>query len=328
MIIHDDIQLIRDRISEAKNIAVFAHIRPDGDSIGSSLAIGWALSDMGKTVQFISENEIPERFHFLFQFTDDGKDPYVREPKNADCYIIPDISSPDRAGKFFLEHPEITPDICIDHHVSNTGFAKLNWIEPDSPAACCVMTELLPQLGVKLTKRISSALLCGIITDTNSFSNTAVTSDSLRAAADLVDNGADIYSICRIAHKEHTMIEMDLYKLGMNNIHIEGELIWSVLRKADYEAIGYNSDEETGFVSYMGNSTGMKVSVLFTEISDNEVKISWRSQPGYDVAAVAVAAGGGGHAAASGATVRKPLEEAIPEILDLTKRMLFDKPNQ
>ena len=169
MIIHDDIQLIRERIAKARNIAVFAHVRPDGDSIGSTLALGWALEDMGKKVQLISEDPVPDRFHFLFQFTKDGKNPYQPEPVDADCYIVPDISSPDRGGKFFTEQPDLKADICIDHHVSNEGHAKLNWIESDSPAACCVLTGLLPQLGAKLTKRISSALLCGIITDTNSF---------------------------------------------------------------------------------------------------------------------------------------------------------------
>ncbi len=323
MIIHDDLRLIRERIEKAENIAVFSHVQPDGDSVGSTLALGWALTDMGKKVQYITQDEIPERYHFLFRYTENGENPYIPEPINADCYIVPDISSPDRAGKFFELHPELTPDICIDHHVSNTGFAKLNWIEPDSPAACCVLTELLPQLGVKLTKRISSALLCGIITDTNSFSNTSVTADSLREAAGLVDNGADIYSICRTAHKEHTMTEMALWKLGMNNIHIEDELIWSVFGKADREAIGYFSDDDPGFVSYMGNTTGMKVSVLFIEIGENTTKISWRSQPGYNVADVALAAGGGGHAAAAGATIQKPLDKTIPEILDLTRQMLF-----
>ena len=88
MIIHDDIQLIRDRIAKARNIAVFAHVRPDGDSIGSTLALGWALEDMGKKVQLISEDPVPDRFHFLFQFTKDGKNPYQPEPVDADCYTL------------------------------------------------------------------------------------------------------------------------------------------------------------------------------------------------------------------------------------------------
>lgn len=322
MVIHDDIQLIRSRLESAENVAVFAHIRPDGDSVGSVLALGWALSDIGKKVQYISEDPIPERYHFLFQYMENGKNPFVPAPIQADCYVLPDISSPDRAGKFFLDRSEITPDISIDHHVSNLGFSRLNWIESDSPAACCVLCGLLPQLGVKLTKRISTALLCGIITDTNSFSTSNVTAESLRAAANLVDNGAPIFSTCHTAYKVHTMTEMALWKLGMNNIHIEGDLIWSVFRRADREAIGYFTDDDPGFVSYMGNTKDINVSVLFIEIDDSTCKVSWRSQPGYDVSKVAVACGGGGHAAASGATVHGSLESIIPEILKTTKRML------
>ena len=322
MIIHDDIDLIRKRIEEAEEIAIFAHIRPDGDSVGSVLALGWALTDMGKKVQYVCEDPIPERYRFLFQFNENGKDPFISAPQNPDCYILPDISSPDRAGQYFLKRPELTPDIGIDHHVSNHGFCKLNWIESDTPAACAVITGLFRLMGVPMTKRISSALLCGIITDTNSFTNSDVTADSLRAAADLIDNGAELYPISRAAHKEHTSVEMALWKLGMNNIHVDGDLIWSVFGKAEREAIGFYSDDDPGFVTYMINTSGMHVSVLFTEISDSETKISWRSTPGYDVAALALSVGGGGHVAASGATIRCGLEEAIPQILSITKQMM------
>lgn len=322
MIIHDDIQLIRKRIEEAQNIAVFCHTRPDGDSVGSVLAIGWALSDMGKKVQYVSLDPIPERYQFLFRYCDDGKDPFVTAPVDPDCYILPDISDPDRCGQYFLSRPELKPDIGIDHHVSNHGFCKLNWIESESPAACCVLTELFGLLGIKMTKRICSALLCGIITDTNSFTNCDVTALSLRTAANLVDQGADMFNITHIAHKEHTVTEMALWKLGMDNIHIEGGLIWSVFRKAEREAIGYFSDDDPGFVTYMVNTKGIAVSVLFIEISGNETKISFRSLPGYDVAELAVSIGGGGHAAASGATIHKGLEEAIPYVLGATRKMI------
>ena len=321
--LQDDIQLIRARLDEAQNIAVYAHIRPDGDSIGSSLALGWALEDAGKTVQYICEDPVPERFSFLYEMCKDGRAPYVREAVNADCYILPDISDPDRVGRYFLDRPELIPDICIDHHLSNKGYAKLNWIESDSPAASCVMAGLLPKLGFTLTKRISAALLCGIITDTNSFTTVNVNAGCLRSAYELVENGADIYPISYRGYKQHTMEEMALWKLGMDNIRIEGDLIWTVIRKKDRDAIGCADDEDHGFVSYMVNTKGIMVSVLFMEISENETKISWRSQPGFNVAEVAVAHGGGGHAAASGATVYGPIEEQIPLVLAKTKAMLF-----
>lgn len=322
-IIHDDIQKIRDRLKKADTIAVFAHVRPDGDSVGSVLAFGWALRDMGKTVQFISEDPIPDRFSFLYQFTEEHGNPFRPEPDGADCYVVPDISDAGRAGKFFFEHPEIKPDLCVDHHVSNVGFAELNWIESESPAACCVLAELLPQLGVKFTKRISSALLCGIITDTNSFTTSNVTVESLRIAADLMDCGAEIFPISFKAHKEHSVSEMELWKIMMNNIHSDGDYLWSVLTKKDRDSIGYIGDDDCGFVNYMGDTQGVKVAILFTEVTELETKISWRSLPGYDVSKVAVACGGGGHSAASGATVRgKKVEEVIPQVLETTKRII------
>lgn len=322
MSVRDDIELIRSRIEAANTIAVFTHVRPDGDSVGSAFALGWALTDMGKKVEFISEDPIPEHFRFLFGFTEDKKDPFLPEPQNADCYILPDISSIDRAGKFFAKHPDISPDICIDHHISNQGFAKLNWVEWESPAACCVLADLMPKLGLKLTERVSSALLCGIITDTNSFSNSNVTAQSLYAAASLIDNGAKIFPISQQAYKLHTRTEMALWKLGMNNIHIEGDLVWSVFRRAEREAIGYYEDDDRGFVNYMGNTAGINVAVLFIEVNDQITKISWRALPGYDVSRVAAAFGGGGHLAASGATMTGKLDDIIPSVLEGTKNIL------
>ena len=322
--LQDDLQLIRKRIEEARNIAVFAHIRPDGDSVGSVMALGWALEDMGKTVQYVSVDPISEHFQFLFQYTADGKNPFVSEPKGADCYILPDISSIDRGGDYFLTHPGQLPDICIDHHISNPGYARLNYVEAESPAACAVLAKIMPQLGMTLSKRVSSALLCGIITDTNSFANSNVNAESLRSAATLVDNGADIFWICYLAYKQHTPAEMAYWKTGMNNLHVDGELIWTVIRKKDREAIGYDSDEDPGFVSYMVNTEGVKVSVLFTETNEGYTKISWRSLPGYNVADVALAHGGGGHKAASGATIKeRTIDELIPVVLENTKKMLF-----
>ena len=83
--LQDDLQLIRKRIDEAANIAIFVHIRPDGDSVGSVLALGWALEEQGKTVQFVSQDPIPKRYHFLFQYAANGENPFVSEPKEADC---------------------------------------------------------------------------------------------------------------------------------------------------------------------------------------------------------------------------------------------------
>ena len=321
--LRDDLHLIRERLDAAQTVAVFTHVRPDGDSVGSALALGWALEDEGKKVEYISEDIIPERYRFLFQYAPEGKDPFIPAPVNADCFVVPDISSPDRAGRYFLDRPGVLPDICIDHHVSNQGFAKLNWIEPASPAACCVLTGIMPKLGFKFTRRISSALLCGIITDTNSFANANVDAASLRSAAMHVDNGAEIFTICRTAQKEHSLQEMRYWRIGMNKMQIDGGLAWSAILASERKAEGIETDEDAGFVSYMANTAGVKVSVLFTETDRGEVKISWRSLPGYNVSTPALFFGGGGHKAASGATVPGPIDAVVPAVLAKTKELLF-----
>ena len=327
--LRNDLQFIRKRLEAAENVAVFAHVMPDGDSVGSVLALGWALEDAGKTVQYVSQDPIPEHFYFLFEYCKDGKNPFVSEPVGADCFVTPDISSVDRVGSFFLDHPELSVDICIDHHISNEGVGKLNWIVPESPAACEVLKNILPELGFSFTQRISSALLCGIITDTNSFTNSNVYAGSLRAAADLIDNGADIFKISHIAYKEHTIQEMDFWRIGMSNLKMENGLAWSKVSKAEREARGIFNSDDSGFVSYMGNTTGIKVSVLFIELDDRITKISWRGLPGYNVAEVALEFDGGGHKAASGATVHGPrMDELIPVVLDKTNAMIFRSSGQ
>ena len=109
----------------------------------------------------------------------------------------------------------------------------------------------------------------------------------------------------------------------MSHIHIEDEMAWSYILASEREAAGIESDEDNGFASYMGNTTGIKTSILFIETDDKKVKISWRSIPGYDVAKVAVSFGGGGHKAASGATINGPIDIAMIDVINRTRNMLF-----
>ena len=322
--LQDDINLIRERLAKAKKIAIYAHIRPDGDSVGSSLGLGRALMDAGKQVQFVCEDPIPVRFAFLFPIMGFNESPYVPEPDaDVDCVITPDISSPDRCGDYYFSHPDRRADICIDHHISNVGYAKLNWVEGETPAACYVITGILEKLGLKFTPAVASALLCGLITDTNSFSTSNVNSEAFRRAAFLVDQGADVFNICHNAYKVHNAEDLALWKLGMAGMRVEdGGLIWTSFSRADREAAGIHSDEDAGFVSYMLNTVGMKVSVLFTELDPCRTKISWRGLPGYDVSKLAVSFGGGGHKAASGATLNCGLEDTIRQVLERTRQIL------
>lgn len=320
MVKNSDINEIRERLEQAQSVAIFAHLRPDGDSIGSVLGLGWALEDAGKKVQFISDDPVPHELQFLFEYCG-GENPFTTEPADCDCLITPDISSIDRAGKFFAAHRDIRPDVCIDHHVSNTGFAKLTWLEAESPAASCIIAKLLPQLGLKITTRIASALLCGIVTDTIGFSTSNSNAEVLRVAADMVDKGAQIFSITQKALKSHTYEESLVWKYGIENIHREGKIIWSVLYKADRLKAGFLTDDDANFVNHLANNEDTDVAILFIQCSENDTKVSWRAKPPYDVSLPAVDMGGGGHKPAAGATVYGPIEETIPLVLEKTRKL-------
>lgn len=317
------IESIRERLDQAKTIAIFAHIRPDGDSIGSVLALGWALQDAGKTVQFISQDGVPHNIEFLFDLLGE-ENPFIPEPTGADCLITPDISAVDRGGDFFVNHPEIVPDISIDHHASNPFFAKLNYIEPESPAACAVLTKLFNQLGLSITKRIANALLTGIMTDTIAFSTSGTDPETLRIAAELIEKGGELYTISQKAVKSRTFEASRFWQYGIAYEHRDGRIIWSILYQADREKSGYPGKDDADFVEHLANIEGFDVAIIFIEGTEQNVRISFRSKPGFDVSKVACAFGGGGHKAAAGANVEGSIEEVIPTVLQKTRELIFN----
>ena len=314
-----DLNDIRETIASARKIAVFSHIRPDGDTIGSALGLGWALAENGKQVQIICEDEIPP--HFCFLFPPDAN-PFLRQPSEAfDCSIVVDVSDLRRTGSYFNTLEGRIPDICFDHHVSNPGFARQNWIEPDSPATACVLYGLLPKLGLSLSKRIASALLCGIITDTLGFSTSNTNAAVLHAGADLVNAGADIFTITQNALKAHSTQAARYWGYGLTNMQKDGEILWSVLSLADRHASAYPDNDDADFVNYLSCDDDSSIALLFVEQSSLETKVSWRGKPGQDVQKIAAAFGGGGHKAAAGATLKGSLDEVIREVLQRTKEM-------
>lgn len=312
---------IRERIRQADHIAVFAHVSPDGDSIGSVLGLGWALQDAGKTVTFVSQDPVPPELHFLFQYCG-GENPFVSEPADdTDCFITPDISSVDRAGSYFEKHPEKQPDIEFDHHVSNTYYGKLNWVSPLSPATADVITGLLESLGLQFSQRIAAALLTGIVTDTIGFTTSNVNAEVFAHTSKLVQLGADPFFITQKALKEREFSAGKLWGYGIEKMVREDGIIWSTLTIADREAAGYPGNDDANFVNFLADNKDTKVAVLFVEKKPGELKVSWRSKPGYPVHEVALSFGGGGHAPAAGATIRGSLEEVIPRVLSETKRI-------
>lgn len=316
------IQQIREKIHSAKRIAVFSHIRPDGDTLGSLFGLGQALQRAGKSVQLISSDPLPSEG--WFPGSDAPEAAHVRKcPDAFDLSICVDISSRDRAGDYFQDHPEIEPDIVIDHHYSNPGFGKLNYVDDHAASNSEILAELIPQLGLTIDAAAANYLLSGVLTDTQGFSTSNVTPKTLQLAAELISAGGNLYQLYADVIKAHSLEANGLWEAAFRNTEVELPLIWATIPHADRVAARYPDSDDANVVNRLLSSNGVKVAIVFMESPDGtRTKVSWRAKPGFNVADVASSFGGGGHVAAAGADIGMGLKETVEAVVASTKAMI------
>ena len=213
------IQQIRLRIEQAEHILITAHARPDGDSIGSTLALGLALASLDKEVQMVSADGVPAALKFL-----PGSDKINnRSNEMADMVIVVDCSNPDRVGNSLNGYSCI--DINIDHHPDNSQFGTLNLVQSDAVSTTEILSRLIPALEIEITADIASNLLSGLITDTIGFKTENMHPDALRIAAQLVEHGAHLPTLYHHAIAEKTF-ESARY-MGAGFLSLSKKMGWS-----------------------------------------------------------------------------------------------------
>jgi phosphoesterase RecJ-like protein len=308
---------IKNRLAVAKKIVIASHVRPDGDAIGSLLGLGLALRDAGKSVQMILVDGVPSSFKYL-----EGSELIQKEPdKDHDTFITVDCADFKRVGKAFENFGQ--PDINIDHHVTNEKFGKLNLIEADEVATAAILTNHLPEWGLKITKPIAAALLTGVITDTLGFRTSNTTPESLRQAATLMESGVDMPEIYMRALVRKTFPAAKYWGAGLSSLESKHGIVWGTLTVADRKSAGYGGNDDADLINMISAIDGNKVGMVFVEQNNNHVKISWRAlAPGVDVSSVAKHFQGGGHAAAAGADIEGSLSEVQKEVLKKTRELL------
>jgi len=308
---------IKDRLVMADRIVIAAHVRPDGDAIGSLLGLGLALRDAGKSVQMVLADGVPASFKYL-----EGSDLVQKEPKaDHDTFITVDCADFRRVGKIFENFGQ--PDINIDHHITNEKFGKLNLIEADEVATASILTNHLPEWGLKITQPIAAALLTGILTDTLGFRTSNTTPQAMRQAATLMETGVDMPEIYMRSLVRKTYPAAKYWGAGLSSLESKNGIVWGTLTLKDRKAAGYGGNDDADLINMISAIDGNKIGMVFVEQSDNHVKISWRAlQPGVDVSAVAKHFNGGGHAAAAGADIEGSLSEIQKNVLKKTREML------
>jgi len=308
---------IKKRLSAAHKIIIASHVRPDGDAIGSLLALGLALRDAGKSVQMVLTDGVPASFKHL-----EGSELITRQPDGEhDTFITVDCADFKRVGKAFESFDR--PDINIDHHKTNEIFGKINLIEAEEVATAAILTNHLPEWGLKITKPIAAALLNGIVTDTLGFRTSNTTPEALRQAAKLMESGVDMPDLYMRALVKKSLPAARYWGAGLSSLESRHGMIWGTLTLADRKSAGYGGNDDADLINMISAIDGNKVGMIFVEQSDNHVKVSWRAlENGVDVSLVAKHFKGGGHAAAAGADVEGGLGEVQREVLSKTREML------
>lgn len=308
---------IKSRLASAQNVVIASHVRPDGDAIGSLLALGLALRDAGKSVEMVLVDGIPASFRFL-----EGSDLVKKEPSGShDTFITVDCADFKRVGKAFENFGQ--PDINIDHHITNEKFGKLNLIEAEEVATAAILTNHLPEWGLNITKPIAAALLTGIVTDTLGFRTSNITPEALRQSATLMETGVDLPDIYMRSLVRKSFPAAKYWGAGLSSLQSKNGIVWGTLTLADRKSAGYGGNDDADLINLISAIDSNKVGMVFVEQSDNHVKISWRAlEPGIDVSPVAKFFKGGGHAAAAGADIEGSLADIQKEVLKKTKELL------
>ena len=300
----------RQLLDGATQIAVIAHERPDGDAVGSMLALCLSLRERGKRAHPVLVGGLPGRYAFL----PGAEDVQRRIPEGETLLVTVDAADLDRIG-----FPEVRQvDINFDHHPSNTRYAVVNLVDPEAPATTSLLYRLAPELGLPITPSVAANLLTGLITDTIGFRTPNVTPDTLRLAAALIEAGANLERAYRKGLVERSFLAIRYWGQGLSKLERQGELVWTSLSLADRKSVGYPGPDDADLVEILTTIQEAQVAVVFVEQSENQVKVSWRGRPGVDVARIAAQFKGGGHTLAAGATIRGGLQPVMDQVLAAT----------
>ncbi len=319
------VQKIIQAIRSSQTICVVGHVRPDGDCIGSQLALGLALKNEGKDVMCWNEDPVPDKLSFLnaqkmFELPRPGR--------KFDCVIATDCASFERLGKVRDCIGERKVFINIDHHTSNTRYADLNWVSSREPSTGELIYRLLKAANWPITRPIADCLFTAVSTDTGSFQYASTTPATFNVASHLVERGADLDRISQEVYQSYPLARVQLLRHVYNKFHLthDSRTAYFWLKKRDYSRTGAGREDSEGLIDHIRAIEGVVVACVFEEMEQELTRISLRSKRGdVDVNQIAGQFGGGGHPAAAGARIPgKPLA-VQRRVLNAVKKALNSK---
>lgn len=309
------LEQIANRIKSAKSVLIVSHMRPDGDACGSALALCYALQNIGVGAEVCIESDIPFNLFFVDGVQQIGKKPQ----KSYDLLVAVDCSDEQRLGalseEFYLAKRKKIDTVNIDHHVSNTRFAKYNFVR-SCAANCMNVSQLIAYLGASFDKKIAECLMLGLMADSGNFSHDDVDEEAFLLAAKLVKLGVDVRLFNYNLFKKQSKARAALYARVMSKIRYyhDDRFAAIIITGQAMEECGADQTMTEGFVDFPLNVDSVEVAASLMEVKKGQYRISLRSKTYADVNKIAGVYGGGGHVRASGCMLFGDLEEILDKL--------------
>ena len=297
---------IHDAIQKHQTFLIVAHVGPDGDAIGSALAMRFALLQMGKEAWVVSTDAVPPSCRFL----PDADRVVTAPPTQPQCVFILDCDgTPPRVAAPYYLIQDARHHVLIDHHRTSNPIFEVNWIDADQAATALMIYHLFRALQIEITQDIAQCLMCGLSTDTGNFRFPNTTPDCLHAAADLLEVGADLPEIAFKLFDERSLGATKLLGIALQKMESEsdGQLIYTALTAHDFEVSGAGDEGSENVVNFLRNVRGARMAIILRERFDETgavARISVRCEPELRADLFCQKFGGGGHAAAAGFRVQ------------------------
>jgi bifunctional oligoribonuclease and PAP phosphatase NrnA len=312
-----------DLIEKYDRFAITSHIRPDGDSLGSSLALCWILRSLKKDAEVIMCDDVPHA--------------YSKLPGSEDVKVVPDVAK-DYDAVFVIECSDVSRPglpglkdrfvVNIDHHSTTELFGSVNWIDSTAAAVGEMIYNLAKAIGARITPELASCVYAALLTDTGSFHFSNTTERTFKIASELVKHGAQPAKLSQAIFYSYPYAKVRLVGEVLSTLERDqsGRIAWIRMSKEAMEATGATEDDSDGIINYPLTVGEVEAVAFFRELSNSTFRISLRSKNRVNVARVAELFGGGGHCNAAGFTVSANYDELSREVIDRLKEAVASAP--
>lgn len=317
----NDLEAIGRVFRERARFLIACHENPEGDAIGSELALALSLRKMGKTATVLNADPVPENLVFL-----PGADTVVSSADGSryEVAVVVDCGSPERTGSVSSELRKCPVLVNIDHHRTNDLHGDYRLVDPDAAATGVLIYRVLRAMGAEIDREIAVNIYVAILTDTGSFRYSNASPEAFEIAGEMVRRGLDPWSVAEKVYETQSPARLGLLARVLASLEMAGggKIAAITTMRKDLRDFSVGKDSLEGFINYPRSIAGVEVAVAFREEGDDEFRVSLRSKGKVDVSRVASSFGGGGHRNAAGCTVRGSLPEVRRQVFEALQESL------